>query len=306
MPEYEIIDAHVHTYPSREIGMRAKGDAAGDGNAYAGTIEELEAAMEAGGIGRSVMLCLQPYADMRDAARARLPSGLDGAERAKAEAEIEAMLLGRQQRRNQWTCDVARARPALIAFLTLDPSMPAEAICQEIEVRVREKGARGIKLHASLGKFYPYDPRLFPAYDLAQEMGLPIVFHGGSFFEGRGEYSRPRNFQEVARRFPRLAFVLAHLGQGYIDESREIAGLHPQVAFDCSAIVSGAGGPGGPSRQELGGLLRELGMHRVQFGSDYPYFDPARAAAAFLALPLTPDERRLVLADNARRTLRLS
>ncbi|MEE9286322.1 MAG: amidohydrolase family protein [Dehalococcoidia bacterium] len=304
MPDFEIIDAHVHTYPTQEIGRRAKGDA-GDGNAYSGTVDELEAAMAEGGIAQAVMLCLQPYADMRQAALARLPQGLGEAQQARAEAEVDEMLVGRQQRRNQWTCEMARARPSLIAFLTLDPSMPTDAICFEIEERVKNQGARGLKLHASLGRFYPYDPRLFPAYDLAQEMGLPVVFHGGAFFEGRDEYSRPKNFKEVARRFPRLSFVLAHLGQGFVAESREIAGLYRQVAFDCSAIISGVGSRQGPTASEFVSLVRDLGVARVQYGSDYPFFDPARGAAVLLGLPFTDDEKRLICADNARRTLRL-
>ncbi|MCH8189846.1 MAG: amidohydrolase [Chloroflexi bacterium] len=304
MPEFEIIDAHTHTYPTQEIGRRAKGNA-GDGNDLSGTVDDLEAAMAAGGISQAVMLCLQPYADMRDAALARLPDGLDGPARAKAEAEVEETLVGRQQRRNQWTCEVARERPSLIPFLTIDPSMPADAICSEIDERVRNEGARGLKLHASLGRFYPYDPRLFPAYDLVQEMALPVVFHGGSFFEGRDEYSRPRNFKEVARRFPRLSFVLAHLGQGFVDESLEIAALYPQVAFDCSAIISGVGSPDGVGADEFVSLVRDLGVDRVQYGSDYPFFDPPRGAEVLLGLPFTNDEKRLICADNARRALRL-
>ncbi|MBI3742916.1 MAG: amidohydrolase [Chloroflexi bacterium] len=304
MPDIEIIDAHTHTYASREIGLRAKGDAATDGNTLGGTIEELEAAMGLGRIRRAVMLCLHPYADMREAAIAKIPATLVDAERAKAEADIEAMLLGRQQRRNQWTCEVAQQHGNLIPFITFDPSMPADTICAEIEERGRQ-GSKGIKLHASLGKFHPYDPRLFPAYDLAQERGLPVVFHGGAFFGGRGEYSRPKNFKEIATRFPRLTFALAHLGQGYIDEPRELAGLYAQVAFDCSAIVSSAGEPGGMPPQELVALVREVGVHRVQHGSDYPYLDPVRAAAKLLSLPFTADEQRLIAADNARRLLRL-
>lgn len=306
MPQFDIIDAHVHTYPSREIGLRTKGDVPGDGNTHAGTVEELEAAMAGGGISRSVVLCLHPYYEMREAALKRLPDGLGEVERRKAEAEIEEMLLGRQQRRNQWTCDVSKQRPALVPFLTFDPSMGAGAICREIEDRVQRQGARGIKLHASLNRFYPYDPRLFPAYDLAQELGLPIVYHGGSFIGATGEFSRPKHFTEVARRFPRITFVLAHLGsQRYLEETREIAGLYPQVAFDCCALVSGVGRPGGLSPGEFVAVVREVGVHRVLFGSDYPYFDPARAAAALLALPFTDDEKRLVLAGNARRILRL-
>ena len=304
MPEFEIIDAHVHTYPTREMGLRTKGNV-GDGNDLGGTMEELNEAMAEGAISRSVVLCLHPYADMREALLSRLPGGLSDVQQAQAEAEVEETLQARQIRRNEWTCESASQHQGIIPFIAVDPSMPTEAICREIEGRVRDNGAKGLKLHASLNRFHPYDPRLNPAYDLAQEQGLPIVFHGGNFTEGTAQYSRPKEFKDVAQRFPKLTFVLAHLGQDYFDETREIAALYPQVHFDCSAIISSVGKPGGIGSDEIVSLIREIGVERVQFGSDYPFFHPAWAAAALLSLPLTTDEKRLICADNARRTLRL-
>jgi predicted TIM-barrel fold metal-dependent hydrolase len=51
-------------------------------------------------------------------------------------------------------------------------------------------------------------------------------------------------------------------------------------------------------------LLRRLGIARVCFGSDFPWFDPAADAARVAALPgLTDAERAAVLGENARRLL---
>lgn len=51
-------------------------------------------------------------------------------------------------------------------------------------------------------------------------------------------------------------------------------------------------------------LVRRLGVARVCFGSDYPWFDPAADAARVGALPgLTDGERAAILGENARRLL---
>ncbi|MEE8345868.1 MAG: hypothetical protein V3S20_00840, partial [Dehalococcoidia bacterium] len=83
---FPVIDAHVHTYPSREIGRQAM---TGTGKTdYGGTPEELLGLMGRGGIEKAVMVNMTPVADMRDAAIAKLPSDLSSARRAEAEDDI--------------------------------------------------------------------------------------------------------------------------------------------------------------------------------------------------------------------------
>ncbi|MGH7321868.1 MAG: amidohydrolase family protein [Candidatus Rokuibacteriota bacterium] len=50
--------------------------------------------------------------------------------------------------------------------------------------------------------------------------------------------------------------------------------------------------------------MKRLGVERVCFGSDYPWFDPAADAARIAELPgFTAAERAALLGDNARRLL---
>src|SRR3989442_12484983 len=105
------IDAHVHTYPSREIGRQAmQGTGRTD---YGGTPEELLAIMAGAGITHAVMVNMTPFADMMDAALAKLPDGMSTGDRGAAEAAAVRQMIGRLQRRNEWTCHIGRPHPKL-------------------------------------------------------------------------------------------------------------------------------------------------------------------------------------------------
>ena len=191
--DFPVIDAHVHTYRSREIGRQAM---MGTGQTdYGGTPDELLELMARGGIQKAVMVNMTPVADMSDAAIAELPADLSPAQRTEAEDDIRRQMIGRLQRRNEWTCEVAREHPQLIAFIGLDPSMNEDELVAEIDLR-REQAARGIKLHPANQRFYPNDRRLWPVYDRAQELGLPIIFHSGAGALGpqAADYAHPRHF----------------------------------------------------------------------------------------------------------------
>ena len=199
--DFPIIDAHVHTYRSREIGRQAM---MGSGRTdYGGTPDELLALMSRGGIEKAVMVNMTPIVDMFDAAVAKLPADLSPSQRSQEEKHIRRQMIGRLQRRNEWTCAVAREHPQLIPFIGLDPSMSAEQLVAEIDGRCGE-GARGIKLHPPNQRFLPTDHRLWPVYERAQELGLPIIFHSGAYAlgSGRTDHAHPRHFPEVLSTFP--------------------------------------------------------------------------------------------------------
>jgi len=305
MPDFPVIDVHVHTYPSREIGRQAM---MGAGRTdYGGTVEELLAAMERAGIRAAVQVNMTPIADMRDAARARLPPDLTPAERDEAEARIAQELKGRLRRRNRWTCQVAREHPQMVAFIGLDPTvMTGEEMLAEME-ECLGLGARGLKLHPASQRFYPADERLFPVYRRAEELGLPITFHCGPFALGpdEGGYAPPRHFAPLLRRFPRLRVILAHAGLAAYRDALALAEEFPLAMFDCCGLISGTDPHPLLSDEEAAAFLRAIGSQRIMFGSDYPWSDPVLDAERIARLPLSAEEKRAVLHDNAARFLGL-
>lgn len=302
MPDYRIVDAHVHTYQSREIGLQAK-----QGNArtnYAGLPEELLPIMQRAGISRAVMVNMLPLAEMRKAAIEKLPAGQPFDGREAALAEIDQRMLGRLERRNTWTCQLAVEHPELVPFINLDPLQDEATVRVELADKVERQGARGIKLHPGSQWFYPNDRRLWPIYEAVRERGLPIVFHSGRFISPQ-QYARPKHFAEVLEAFPGLTVVMAHLGLGWTDEALALAATFPDLMFDCSAIISQVEPTGEMMPERLTAIIRKAGVERVMFGSDFPWFDPAEAVEKALALDLNQAEKRLLLAENAVRIFKL-
>jgi hypothetical protein len=304
MPDYPIIDAHLHTYPRPEIGWQAQGGAGLSG--HAGTIEEVVALMREGNIARAVMVNMTPAFDMRQAALAKLPPDLSPARRAEAEEQIRLDVIARLQRRNAWTCAVARENPGLVPFIGLDPSMDGVTMVQEIDDRVRE-GAKGIKLHPVNQRFFPNDGRLYPAYHRIEELGLPIISHAGTaaMIGDPEQHAHPVNFVDVLRNFPSLTLVFAHMAHGYLDETLEIMQTYPNVYFDSSAVIEGTMPSHMLLDEEAVAMLRRVGCQRVLFGSDWPWFHPIKDIHRINSLPLSAEEKRLIFYENAQRVLRL-
>jgi hypothetical protein len=301
MPD-RAIDAHVHTYPSREIGRQAM---MGTGRTdYGGTPDELLEVMSRGHITHAVMVNMTPVADMRDAALEKVPHGISTQDRAAEEERIQGALIGRLKRRNQWTCQVSREHPELIAFIGLDPSMSEDELLQEIEA-CRGQGARGIKLHPGAQRFYPADPRLAPVYTTAQELGWPIIFHSGAFALGqmRSDFAALPHFREVIAAYPRLRFVLGHMGFGDFKTCAELSGAYANVMFDCCYVINGTEPSPSLTNEEAAAAIRLAGSDRVMFGSDYPWFDPALDARRISNLALSDNEKRRVLYENAATVL---
>lgn len=302
--DFIVVDAHVHTYPSQEIGRRAVGDF---GYGYWGTIQELDSVMKASGVTQAVMSSLVPVQEMRKIHLSKMPEGLGPEDEKQFIADTDAKLMGRLHRRNLWACETAQNNPGLGALICVDVLQDQRQMAAEVREKVDKLGAKGLKVHPNLNEHYAWDERLRPAYGAAQKIGAPVMFHSGvSMLPGYdSRFARVADFAKVAKAFPDLIMVLAHLGKDDHEVTVKIAEKYPNVFFDtaCSFIDPKR------SREELAGeiltLIRRIGAHRVMFGSDWPWHDPYADICVIKDMDLTRKEKQMILGKNAQRIYKM-
>jgi uncharacterized protein len=166
---------------------------------------------------------------------------------------------------------VARAPEKLIGFMSIDPT---EAEWKDdFDRSWRELKLKGVKLGPIYAGFDPTDPKLDHLYATCEKQNLPVLIHVGTSFVRFGplEYSRPILIDQVARRFPRLRIIMAHLGHPWEGETIGVIRKHPNVYADISALHYR---PWQFYHSMM--LAQEYGAtHKLLFGSDYPFTTPA-------------------------------
>lgn len=172
------------------------------------------------------------------------------------------------QQANRWFAGFARANPdRIIAFAGIDP-MRGEEGRAFLEICVRKLGLKGLKLHPVAGGFYPNDRSLYPYYETAQELGVPVLFHTGPSGGGRMSCGHPLLVDDVAADFPGLKIIIAHLQDPWLRECEAMVTWRANVYLDISAgqIMYRTQ----PERffRRLKLLMRSSARKRLLFGTD--------------------------------------
>ncbi len=195
----------------------------------------------------------------------------------------------------------SKSKDRFIPFAGVDPNAGAEAV-RELRRALKILGFRGLKIHSSANSVYPNDPgKMFPIYELCQELGAPILFHTGTTGLGDCEikYSKPEFLDEVCQRFPDLKVVMAHFGWPWSDVAIAIALRNPNVYIDVSGwkprYIPASIMP------YMNGILQD----RFLFGTDYPMLTQEAWKADFdgMKAKLKPGVAQKILRGNAKRLL---
>jgi uncharacterized protein len=177
---------------------------------------------------------------------------------------------------------------------------PADGNDALLEVdRVAKRGARGLKLHPNTQQFDVADGPVRRVVERAAERGLPVLFDAYSPFDG----DQPGKFVRLAMDVPKCRLVLAHAhGPRFADLLvYQVLARYDwwgrNVWVDLSAT-----GPllaRSPFATQFEWVLRQVGVDRLVFGSDYPLDDPRTAVEAISELGFSPTELRKVFYTNA-------
>lgn len=155
----------------------------------------------------------------------------------------------------------------LIGFLSLDPTQ--DGWRAEMRRGHQELGLKGVKLLPMYAGFRVDEPRLDPLWEYVDHHHLPVLLHAGTTFVSQAplECTLPRHLDSVATRYPRVRFILAHLGHPYEGECVAVIRKHPNVYADLSALHYR---PFQLYHSLM--LVQEYGVwSKLLFGTDYPF-----------------------------------
>ncbi|MFQ5425109.1 MAG: amidohydrolase family protein [Phycisphaerae bacterium] len=175
-----------------------------------------------------------------------------------------------------------RAHPdKLIGFAGIDPTNLHEAM-DDLQRAHGESGIGGITVSPAAQDFHPADSRAVQVFAEAERLRMPVLLHQGIHFASASkmDFARPVLFDEVARDFPDLKLVIAHLGYPWVEECIVLLGRHRNVYADISAMLH-------QPWQAYNALLsaHQYGvMDKLLFGSDFPFGSATAAIEALFRL----------------------
>jgi predicted TIM-barrel fold metal-dependent hydrolase len=300
-----LIDSHIHIYPTREEGATLKatyeipdyGDK--DDVVYSergGDLDDASEAMDEAGVASAAVL------NIYEIPGSPTPPGGRWWPASPPHADRRDDLVAS----NEWLCGLTHSDRRLMPFISVHPGvMTAPDSTAHVEDLFERAGARGVKLHPNAQRIDPADPQIDGVYALCEERGAPIIAHSGIDVQGQG-LADLESFVPVLERYPRLKLVLAHLGGGRWEHAEEFAARYPHAYFDLCEIIEWTGSEIGPTRKQLGALIKRVGPERVLMGSDFPWYDLDRTVELVMDLPsLSHEEKIGIVGRNAAQLLEL-
>ena len=188
----------------------------------------------------------------------------------------------------------------LLCFGSVHPE--AEDAAEEVW-RIKNLGLYGVKLHPAYQGFAADDPKMGKIYEEIEKAGLPVTFHAGfDPYMPDSDFASPFRIAQVAKGYPKLKVIAAHLGglARWEDAERELFGKE-NVYLDTAMLAL----CWKREKKELVRMMRAHGVDRVLFGSDCPYSSPEMEAELIRGLGFSEEERYRIMEGNARELLRL-
>jgi predicted TIM-barrel fold metal-dependent hydrolase len=197
---------------------------------------------------------------------------------------------------NEFVADYAKRFPgrakALACVDPLNDNAP-----RDIEYAVKELGMDGLKISPVYGGYDPWCKEAWRIYQACDRLRIPLLWHQSAAYatESTLEHGNPILLDRIAREFPRLRMIVAHIGQPWIGETVVLLRKHPQIFADLSARFH-------RKWQLYNALMLALDYkvtNQLLFGSDFPLRSTSVALKEFrnindwgegVSLPKFPSE----------------
>ncbi len=168
--------------------------------------------------------------------------------------------------------------------------------------QIKEWGLKGIKLHPVYQNTFISDKRYLDIIRYALQLDLWVVIHAGIDI---GYPTEVRAIPDVVlEMFERLPLrkgdnkiILAHMGGFDVWDGVEALLVGSDVYFDMSYSL------GFMKEEQFVAIVRNHGANRIVFGTDSPWASQKEVLRMFRELPLSQEEKDMILYKNAANML---
>lgn len=193
-----------------------------------------------------------------------------------------------------------------IGFASVDPH--SKTAPEDLERAIKDLGLVGLKLAPSIQEFRPDDEKIFPIYERALELDIPVMMHSGLSWEPGTKLKscHPGLLEEVAVKFPKLKICIAHFGWPWVMDTASLMLKYPNIYADTSCLYADT-----PlefiqftfSKQIPTTWIERTFRNQVMFGSNFPRIETVKMVEAVKSLGFTEGAVELIFRKNAERFL---
>ncbi|MDX3382461.1 amidohydrolase family protein [Streptomyces niveiscabiei] len=240
-----------------------------------------------------------PFAEQMTATTGLAPEDLSAPE-TKLLAEMDAagvghvVLLAFDVRRvegfsvpNEFVAALCASHPdRLTGFASVDAGVPGAA--DRLRAAARDLGLRGLKTAPCYLRMSPADRQWYEVYETAAELGLPVLIHTG-YTPSRnadGRFFSPLLVERVARDFPGLTIVLAHLGTPWTRQCLDLLARYPDLYADLS--IFGSYQPPATVARALAHARDNGVLDRLLWATDFPFASMTESVTRMRELARNP------------------
>jgi predicted TIM-barrel fold metal-dependent hydrolase len=209
---------------------------------------------------------------------------------------------------------IARLVPGLGLIGVANPDLTEPEHFRRVERLLSSGQIRALKAYLGYLHYPPDHANYRRYYELAEQYRLPVIFHTGDTYSpyAKLKYAHPLGIDEVAVDHPNVRFVIAHVGNPWMQDAAEVVYKNVNVWVDVSGLVVGgpeafdetdpvAAGVLADVRERLAMAFRYAERpNRFLFGTDWP-LAPLTPYRDLIRSAIPPMHAEQVFTENAQR-----
>lgn len=190
----------------------------------------------------------------------------------------------------------------------------------ELEYLVKEHNAKLCKVYQPEDDGPLNDRRMWPFYEKACELGIPLTVHTGMSYVGPqpSHHTLPLLLDQVCIDFPELTIIAYHMGWPYSEDLMGLAGKHPNLYLSLSGIIGWFVHSPFRGYHMIGSALQWVSDDKIVMGLDLAFDDMGKAVDYIRNLqmperlqeewgykPITDETRAKILGLNLARLTKI-